>query len=283
MSGSAPKACVIGHPIAHSISPILHGGWLRDCGIAGAYEAWDVTPDQLGHAIGRLRTEGYRGANITIPHKEAVCQFVDEVEDNARIIGAVNTLVIDRGRIVASNTDAFGYVEHLSAELPGWRAGLKGRPVLVLGAGGAARGVIYGLAQAGAVQFILINRTRERAERLAADMSAAVKVDVEDWSYRERAAAEAGLIINATPLGLKGGGALQMDLSGVQDAIVSDLVYSPVDTPLLNAARMRGLATLDGLGMLINQGRPGFMAWFGTNPPAGPAVRARLLAALAAG
>lgn len=282
MNAPASRACIIGHPIAHSLSPVLHRGWLQDLGLTGDYQAWDVAPDRLGAAIERLKAEVYRGANITIPHKQTVRALLDHEDESARAIGAVNTLVVSDGRVTGSNTDAFGYIAHLTTEFPRWRGGLHERPVLVLGAGGAARGAIYGLARAGAARFLLTNRTQERATRLAADFAPLARIEVADWSERSRAAAEAGLIINATSLGMKGAGTLEIDLSRAKDAIVSDLVYNPLETRLLQAAKARGLATLDGLGMLIHQGRPGFRAWFGAEPPVDACVRGRLLAALAA-
>jgi shikimate dehydrogenase len=281
MSAGVPKACLIGHPIAHSLSPVLHGGWLKDLGLTGAYEALDVAPADLGAAVERLRAEGYRGANITIPHKVAVRAHLDAEDENASAIGAVNTLVIDRGRITGSNTDAFGYVAHLEAEFPRWREMLGARPVLVLGAGGAARAVVYGLAQAGAQRILIANRSRDRSARLAANLASFATIETLAWEDRERAASDASLIVNATSLGMRGEGALALSLSGVESAIVCDLAYNPLETPLLRAARASGLPALDGLGMLIHQGRPGFKAWFGAEPPMGEHVRARLLRVLA--
>lgn len=278
---SAPKACVIGHPIAHTLSPVLHGGWLKDLGLAGAYEALDVAPADLAAAVERLRVEGYRGANITIPHKVAVRAHLDAEEESASAIGAVNTLVVERGRITGSNTDAFGFVAHLEAEFPRWREMLGATPVLVLGAGGAARGVVYGLAKAGVRRFFVANRSPDRAAQLAADLASFATIEAMAWEDRGRAAEDAGLIVNATSLGQKGEPDLALSLSGVKSALVCDLVYNPLETPLLGAARASGLPALDGLGMLIHQGGPGFRAWFGAEPPMGRHVRARLLAALA--
>jgi shikimate dehydrogenase len=276
-----PLAGVIGFPVRHSLSPMLHGLWLRDLSLAGSYHAFEVPPAGLAGAIEGLRALGFRGANITIPHKQTVRGLVDEEDETAQAIGAINTLVIEGRRVKGSNSDAFGFAAHLGAEHPEWRERLAHRPALVLGAGGAGRAVAYALAKAGAGRIMISNRSAERAQRLAADLGSLARLEAVAWEDRERAAREAGLIVNATSLGMRGEAALTLDLSGVRGAIIADLVCSPLETDLLRGARARALPTLDGLGMLIAQARPGFTAWFGAEPPPAPAVRQRLIAALA--
>jgi shikimate dehydrogenase len=276
-----PLAGVIGDPVRHSLSPILHGFWLRELALAGSYHAFEVVPAGLAGAIEGLRALGFRGANITIPHKQTVRAFVDTEDETAHAIGAINTLVIENGRITGSNSDAFGFAAHLGAEHPRWRERLAHRPALVLGAGGAARAVVYALAKGGAGRILIANRSAQRAQRLATDLGSLARLETLAWEDRELAAREAGLIVNATSLGMKGQPALALELSGVRDAIIADVVGSPLETDLLRDARRCGLPTLDGLGMLIEQARPGFKAWFGAEPPPGPAVRQILIAALA--
>jgi shikimate dehydrogenase len=280
-SAVPPLAGVIGFPVRHSLSPILHGFWLRELGLAGSYHAFEVPKAGLAGAIDGLRALGFRGANVTIPHKQAVRALVDCEDETAQAIGAINMLVVDGGRIAGSNSDAFGFAIHLGAEHPSWRERLAHRPALVLGAGGAARAVVYALAKAGAGRIMIANRSADRAQRLALDLGSLARLETLAWEDRERAGREAGLIVNATSLGMKGQPALTLDLSGVREAIIADVVCSPLETDLLRSARARGLPTLDGLGMLIAQARPGFKAWFGAEPPPGPAVRQRLITALA--
>jgi shikimate dehydrogenase len=282
MSGPVPLAGVIGNPVAHSLSPVLHQGWLRDLGLAGTYHAFAVAPADLEAALKRWVTSGFRGGNITIPHKLAVMSLIDEIDETARAIGAVNTLVIAAGRIRGSNTDAQGFIDHLTLEHPEWLQLVATRPALVLGAGGAARAVVYGLACAGIERILLANRDPARATKVAMDLSGLAKIEPVSWADRDAAAREAGLIVNATSAGMKGEPALEVDLERVSASpIVADLVYNPLDTALLMAARARGLKTLDGLGMLIHQARPAFKAWFGVDPPVDAAVRQRLVDSLA--
>jgi shikimate dehydrogenase len=277
-----PRAGLIGYPVSHSLSPVLHQGWLKDLGLAGRYDAFAVPPEELPAAILRWRDEGVRGGNITIPHKVAALSLVDEVDATALAIGAVNTLVIAKGIVRGFNTDAGGFIAHLSAEHPDWLKRLGQRPVLVLGAGGAARAVVYGLARAGARHVRIANRSPARTAVIVKDLGALARLEPITWEERDRTASEARLIVNTTSLGMKGEPELAFDVARLAaDTIAADIVYNPLETAFLKAARARGLATLDGLGFLIHQARPGFKAWFGVDPPANAAVRQRLVDAMA--
>lgn len=271
-----PRAGVMGWPVEHSRSPRLHGYWLEKYGIAGSYEHLPTPPEKFASALRRLAEEGWRGANVTIPHKESALALAEEATDRARAIGAANTLLIgDDGRIRADNTDAFGFIENLK-ELAGasWN---RTEPALVLGAGGAARAAIYALLEEGVPEIRLANRTAARAEALATVFGARVRPV--DWSAAEAALPGAGLIVNTTSLGMAGQPPLTLDLSGAEDAAVTtDIVYTPLITPFLAAADARGLKTVDGLGMLLHQGRPGFGAWFGVDPEVDGALREVMLA-----
>ncbi len=270
------RAGVIGWPISHSRSPRLHGFWLEKFGIPGTYEAVAARPEGFEQTLRDLAAKGWRGANVTLPHKEVALSLADEATDRARAIGAANTLTfLPGGRIHADNTDAFGFSENLKE-----RAGVlwaPRRPALVFGSGGAARAVIHALVEAGAPEIRLANRTRARADALAAEFGP--KVAPVDWSAAEAALPGAGLLVNTTSLGMEGHPPLEFDLSAADlDALATDIVYTPLMTPFLERAAARGLATVDGIGMLIHQGRPGFHAWFGVEPGAGEAVRRHMLA-----
>jgi shikimate dehydrogenase len=272
------RACVIGWPVEHSRSPLIHRYWLAQYGIEGAYEKEAVRPEELAAFLGGLATRGYVGANVTLPHKEAALRAAESVDQAALAIGAANTLWLDPdGSLHASNTDAYGFITNLEAEAPGWNEG--GRPVLVLGAGGAARAILYGLLQAGATHILVANRTRERAEALASAFGPAVTVV--DWEDRNRALSGCGMLVNATSLGLTGKEPLAIDLSTLpQGTVVADIVYSPLETGLLAAARARGNRVVDGLGMLLHQAVPGFERWFGVRPRVTPELRAHVAASL---
>jgi shikimate dehydrogenase len=273
-------AGVIGWPVSHSLSPRLHGAWLSELGIPGAYVPLAVEPHTLPAAIAGLKALGFAGANVTVPHKEAVMKLVDSLDPIARAIGAVNTLVIEGGRIEGRNTDAFGFIENLKAAQPDWRAKLGSRSALVLGAGGAARAVVYALAQAGVAHIRITNRGAERALALALDLGGTAAKAIA-WDERSEAVGEAGLIVNTTSLGMRGQPSLVLDLANAAPGtVVYDLVYNPLETPLLHAARSRGLQTVGGLGMLIHQARAGFKAWFGADPPVTAETYRRLAAAL---
>ncbi len=271
LSGKARTAGLIGWPVSHSRSPRLHGYWLDAHGIDGAYVPLPVEPGHLEIAIRGLAAAGFRGVNVTIPHKQAVLALCDEVDDIARRIGAANVLLFRDGRISATNTDAFGFMENLKAGAPQFDA--RTAPAVLLGAGGGARAVAVGLLDAGVPEIRLCNRSRERADRLAADIGDAISVL--DWDQRRAALAGAGLVVNSTSLGMEGQPPLDMPLEGLDaGAVVCDLVYSPLETALLAAARARGCTAVDGLGMLLHQGRSCFAAWYGPDPAVTPALRA---------
>jgi shikimate dehydrogenase len=279
ISGAARVAGVVGWPIAHSLSPRLHGLWLRHYRIDGAYVPLPVRPEHLGDALSTLPRLGFRGVNVTFPHKERALELVHEATPAARRIGAVNTIVVDtQGLLIGSNTDAFGFVESLRETIPGWRAD-RG-PAVVLGAGGAARAIVFALAEEGVPEIRLINRTAARTNALAADFGGPVRPL--PWTERSKALAGALLLINTTTLGMHHQPPLDLDLAELpHDAIVCDIVYAPLETPLLAAANARGNPVVGGLGMLLHQARPGFAACFGRMPDVMPGLRERLLADLA--
>jgi shikimate dehydrogenase len=275
---SMKRACVIGWPVEHSRSPSIHRYWLAQYGIDGAYEKEPVRPEDLAGFLGALEQRGYAGANVTLPHKEAALRLAAVADEAARAIGAANTLWLDQaGRLCAGNTDAYGFITNLEAEAPGWNEGR--RPVMVLGAGGAARALVHGLLSEGAASIVLTNRTRGRADALAHAYGPSVTVI--DWDDRHRALAGCGLLVNATSLGMTGKEPLDLDLAALPaDAVVADIVYSPLQTELLAAARARGNRTVDGLGMLLYQAVPGFERWFGVRPEVTPELRAHVAATL---
>ncbi|WP_343564336.1 shikimate dehydrogenase [Kiloniella sp. b19] len=282
LSGKAALAGVIGFPVSHSKSPRLHGYWLRAYGIDGAYLPLSVAPDDLGTAVKGLQAAGFRGANVTVPHKEAVMAFCDEIDPLAQRIGAVNTLVFrEDGKIHGSNTDGIGFLENLrqgsSLDFHGLRVG-------VLGAGGAARGILVALQHAGVSQIKLTNRTASRAEKLAEDLNnsrenaEAGLITVIDWDQKDRVLENCDLLINTTSLGMEGQPPLDLDFSALpENAVVTDIVYAPLITPLLAAAREKGYRIVDGLGMLLHQACPGFRAWFGREPEVTEALRRTVL------
>jgi shikimate dehydrogenase len=275
ITGKARIAGVMGWPVDHSRSPQLHNFWLHQYGIDGAYIPLAVTPEDFPTAVHALAGLRFAGVNITVPHKEAALAVVDEAEPNARRIGAVNTIVIDaEGRLVGSNTDGFGFMENLRAGAPGWSA--EDGPAVVLGAGGAARAIAAALQQAGAPEIRIVNRTAARARELARDLGA--PLITAPWEQRAAALDGAALVVNATTLGMSGNPPLDISLDAVnRDAVVTDIVYVPLRTGLLAAARGRGLRAVDGIGMLLHQARPAFAAWFGHQPEVNDALRAHVL------
>ena len=268
----------MGWPVAHSLSPRLHGHWLARYGIDGAYVPFAVRPEDVAPALAALPKLGICGVNVTLPHKEAALAAVDRVEETARRAGAVNTIVIDNtGRSAGSNTDGFGFLENLRAGAPGWSAAAG--PAVVLGAGGSARAICAALLDAGAPALRLVNRTRDRAEDLAAALGGPVEVG--PWEARADLLDDAALLVNATQLGMDGQPPLDISLARLpREAVVTDAVYAPLETPLLAAAAAQGCRTVDGLGMLIHQARPGFAAWFGRDPDASSEALAAARAAL---
>lgn len=257
-------AGIFGWPVAHSRSPLLHGYWLDHYGIDGAYVPLAVAPENFPHALKTLPHLGFVGANVTIPHKEAALEAVDEADSLARRIGAVNTVrVRDDGSLHGSNTDAYGFVENLRQFVPDWSA--KRGPAVVIGAGGAARAIAFALVDEGAPEVRIVNRTTARAEALAIELGPASRVWA--WVGRADALSEAALLVNTTKLGMQGEAKLDLPLDALpQDAIVTDAVYVPLETDLLRDAAERGNRVVDGLGMLLHQARPGFAAWFGVEP-----------------
>jgi len=277
LSGKAKLAGIMGWPISHSRSPRLHGYWLRTHGIDGAYLPFAVAPENLVTALDALPALGFRGVNITVPHKEAALRRCDAVDDHARRIGAVNTIVVAAdGTLHGSNTDAFGFLENLRQE-SAWRA--TDGPAVLLGAGGAARAVAVALLDAGVPALRIANRTAARVEALATALDGPVEVVA--WDDRAAALADAALLVNTTTLGMTGAPPLNIDLSTLPStAVVNDIVYAPLETDLLAAARARGNPVVDGLGMLLHQARPGFEKWFGVRPSVDAALRDFVLADL---
>lgn len=278
ISGHAKLAGVMGWPVSHSLSPRLHGFWLAEHGIDGAYVPLPVSPDHISSAIRSLPMLGFKGANVTVPHKIAAHDAADELSDAARAIGAVNTLICrDDGSIYGDNTDAYGFMANLRAGAPDWD--LTARPALVLGAGGAARAIVYALINAGVPSVMLTNRTEEKAHTIADDIAGSI--DVLRWDDRNDAVPVSGLIVNTTSLGMTGKPALEIDLGNVQSStVVTDIVYAPLQTPLLRDAGEHGCTTVDGIGMLLHQAVPGFEAWFGQRPSVTDALRDHVLLGL---
>jgi shikimate dehydrogenase len=268
-------AGVVGWPVAHSKSPLIFAHWFAETGIAGAYVRLAVRPEDFGQVLRALPKAGFRGVNVTIPHKLAALELADEASAAARTIGAANTIGFDAdGRIFADNTDGYGFTENLREGAPAWNPAAG--PALVLGAGGAARAVIHALLEVGAPAIRLANRTRDKAEAVAAHFGP--RVEPVDWAARGGATSGAATIVNTTSLGMTANPPLELPLDDAPaTALVTDTVYAPLETPLLAAARARGLATVDGLGMLLHQARPGFRAWFGVDPAVTRALRRAVL------
>jgi len=275
------RAFVCGHPIAHSRSPKIHGYWLRHYGIDGSYTAIDVTPADARRFFTTLAEQGLAGGNVTIPHKEAAFEAVSRRDDAAEAIGAVNTLWFERGQLVGGNTDAAGFAANLDEYAPGWE---KTGSAVVLGAGGAARAVIHALKARGFGDIRVVNRTVARAVELADRFGEGVTAH--PTSATDELLGDTGLLVNTTALGMAGkpgGEVLPADPAALpRHAIVTDIVYVPLETPLLAAARARGLRTVDGLGMLLHQAVPGFERWFGRRPEVTPQLRDLIVADMAA-
>ena len=283
MSADILKAGVIGWPISHSLSPRLHGFWLNQLQINGCYDAVPVEPDQLGQFVRSLGENGFRGVNVTVPHKEAVMEHCDEVDGLARRIGAVNTLIVgEGGRVTGANTDHYGFSQNLLAS-GRIEKGPKDRPALVIGAGGASRAVCTALEELGFSRIYLLNRTVARAETVAADLGGPILPG--PLCELPRLMAEASLLVNTSSLGMKGQDPLEIDLAPLPgDALVTDIVYNPLMTGLLRQAAGRGNPVVDGLGMLLYQAVPGFKAWFQPvdNPAVTEALRNYVLAGITA-
>lgn len=275
MTDKIPLAAVLGSPIAHSKSPKLHGHWLATMGLPGHYIPMDVAAQDLADVVRMLPKMGFVGANVTIPHKEAIIGIADLVTDRATVIGAANTLIFRKdGKIHADNTDGYGFIENLRQNAPNWDP--KAGPAAVLGAGGAARAVIASLLDIGVPEILLANRTRVRAEKLASDFGH--RVVVYDWVKAGNMIDDAALVVNTTSLGMIGKSDLRVPLDGLRPGmVVTDLVYAPLKTGLLAAAEKAGCTTVDGLGMLLYQAVPGFERWFGERPVVDSSVRAAAL------
>ncbi len=261
-------AGVLGWPVAHSRSPVIHNHWLQRYGIAGRYVLFAVPPEKLEAAVKGLAALGLRGCNVTTPHKQAIFPLLDRVDDLARRIGAVNTVVVEPdGTLTGFNNDGNGFIQSLRDADRNWRP--DSGPILVLGAGGASRAVVASLAAQGVTEIRVANRTSEKAQQIAEAVGAAVTVV--RWDEREEALDGVSLLANATSLGMTGKPPLPMALDRLpKSALVGDLIYIPPETPLLAAARLRGNVTVNGLGLLLNQARPAFQAWFGVMPEITP-------------
>ena len=283
ITGRTRLAGIMGWPISHSRSPALHNFWLDEHGIDGVYVPLPVRPDDLSQALRALPALGFRGCNLTIPHKEMALSIVDHVDPLARRIGAVNTVVVGGdGSLHGSNTDVYGFRENLRECAPDWDP--KAGAAVVLGAGGAARAVVGALIEAQVAEIRIVNRTQGRAEILARELAAPqTSLSVYPWNARNLVLEGAGILVNTTSLGMTGQPELDIDLSALPSrAVVADIVYVPLDTALLVAARRRGHQPVDGLGMLLHQGRPGFEAWFGTPVRVTRELRASVLTTLTA-
>lgn len=282
ITGAARLAGIMGWPVAHSRSPALHGFWLAEHRIDGAYVPLAVEPNRLEQALRALPALGFRGCNLTIPHKQAALAVMDRVDPFARRIGAMNTVVVAAdGRLEGSNTDVFGFRENLREQAPKWHA--KGGRAVVLGSGGSARSVVAALIADGVSEIRLVNRTTAHAEALARDLAQPeTHIAVHPWEARNMALRDTSILVNTTSLGMDKEPPLDIDLAGLPvSAVVVDIVYVPLETGLLAAARRRGNPAVDGLGMLLHQGRPGFEDWFGVGVSVTPALRAAMLATFA--
>ena len=274
-------AGVIGWPVMHSRSPLMHNYWLDQQGMAGRYVPLAIKPGTVGAALRALHPLGFSGCNVTIPHKQAAMEAVDEVADVAAKIGALSCVVVrEDGTLFGTNNDWLGFLGNLKASVPGWRADTG--PAVVLGGGGGARAVCYALVEQGATEVRLVNRTRDRAEAVARDIGG--PISVLDWNARGAALDGATLLVNTTSAGMVGQPELDMPLDALgAQTVVYDIIYTPLETPLLAAARARGNATVNGLGMLLYQGPPAWKMWFGVEPAVTDELRARMEASILAG
>ena len=265
-------AGVMGWPVMHSRSPMLHNYWFKQHNLAGSYVPLAIRPEALGAALRALHPLGFAGCNLTIPHKQQAMAIVDSVDAIARRIGAISCVVVaGDGSLAGSNNDWYGFIHNIRQEHREWRA--DAGPVTVIGAGGGARAVCYGLAEAGATEIRLVNRSPARASAVAAEFGA--PVHVVPWEQRDDALDGAAMVVNATSQGMVGQPALDIRLDRLPPgALVADIVYIPLETPFLAAARARGNRTINGLGMLLHQGRPAWKAWFGIEPAVTPELRA---------
>jgi len=276
MAQDLRRACLMGHPVAHSRSPMIHNYWCKQLGIAGVYELKDLTPEDFPAFVRGLGKNGYVGGNVTVPHKESAFKLASARDAAADAVGAVNVLWTEDGRLLGGNSDTHGFIANLDERAPGWR--VSGCRAAVLGAGGAARSAVYMLKQRG-VEVDIVNRTLARAQELAARFGA--RAHGTDALARLLPAAD--VLVNCTSLGMAGKGALDIDLAPLKrTAVVYDVIYVPLETALLKAARTRGHRTVDGLGMLLQQAGYGFRKWFGGDPQVTPELRSMLEADIVA-
>jgi shikimate dehydrogenase len=275
---NVPRAGVAGWPIGHSRSPIIHGYWLSELGIAGAYEKFAVAPGEFPAFAAKIGQDGFLGANVTVPHKETAFSVCDERTPVAEALGAVNTLWRRDGRLVGDNTDVAGFLANMDDGAPGWTEGAES--AVVIGAGGAARAIVYALISRGFGRVVIVNRTQARAEALASHFGVARAAP---WVELSHELAEADLLVNASSLGMIGQPPLAIGIHFLPErAVVADAVYVPLRTPLIETARARGLRAVEGLGMLLHQAAPAFARWFGVSPVVTPALRALVEADVAA-
>ena len=269
-TGTILRAGVVGHPVKHSRSPIIHGYWLEQFGINGRYDRYDVKPEDFSHFVKTLSEQGLQGVNVTIPHKEAAFLALDEATERARRLKAANTLWFENGKLWGDNTDSIGFLANLDQSHPGWD--INAKSALILGAGGAARAIIAGLQERNIEKITIVNRTRERAEELA--LMSGGQVAIAEWSKLSFQLESADLVVNTTSLGMTGQPDLDLSLDPLgKNALVTDIVYVPLETNLLKQARLRGNPVVDGLGMLLHQAVPGFEHWFGKRPVVTDALR----------
>jgi len=276
MDNKFVMAGVMGWPVAHSRSPVIHNHWIRQYGLNGTYGLFPVEPQNIDDAIRGLKALGLAGCNITIPHKVEAMKRMDWVDPLAQRMGAINTIVVQAdGALHGYNNDGFGFIQSLRDDKPDWRA--DAGPITVLGAGGAARAIVLSLIDEGASEIRLINRTRAKADALAQEFGQVVTAY--DWSERHDALAGCALLINTTNQGMHGQADLDLQLDQLPtSALVADAIYIPLETALLAQARQRGNTTVNGLGMLLNQARPAFKAWFGVMPEITPALHQAIIA-----
>jgi len=272
------KTGVIGHPIKHSKSPLIHNHWIEKYGLEGLYEAIDIAPDTLKSDIQKLIDQSYAGFNVTIPHKESIMNLCDNIDETAQKIGAVNTVTIRDRKLTGYNTDAFGFIENIKQTHPDFS--FKDKSAFILGAGGAAKAVIYGLQQEGVKKIYITNRTKEKAEKLLQHFT---NLKIIEWcsnsEHDKQSLSESNLLINTTSLGMNGQPDLPYSANDInKDAIISDIVYAPLMTPLLESAQANGNKIVTGIGMLLHQARPAFEFWYGTKPDINEALLNKVLA-----
>jgi shikimate dehydrogenase len=272
------RACVIGYPVAHSRSPLIHGYWLREYKVDGDYVRHEMKPDEVDRFLKNFPNGNFVGCNVTLPHKEAAARNLVSATPVVRALGVANTLWLENGKLHGDNTDVAGFLSHLDDSISGWDKRTK--HAVVLGAGGAARSIVYGLHQRGVEKISIVNRSRERAEQLVKEIK--IESNIASFDQVESLISSADLLVNTTSLGMNGQPPLEIDLKNLkQGAAVCDIVYVPLETDLLRQARERGHAAVDGLGMLLHQAVPGFERWFGVRPKVTKELRDLIVADLA--